>query len=93
MLISTWVLLAAGLVFAFPMIYSRVKDHTELEDETLYVYLICYIVAHCCETYLPILEYGWTTLASWSRLTRLHATECGKNKTVDVLTNVGQCRA
>jgi len=35
MLISTWVLLAAGLVFAFPMIYSRVKDHTELEDETL----------------------------------------------------------
>jgi len=35
MLLSTWVLLAAGLVFAFPMIYSRVKDHTELEDETL----------------------------------------------------------
>jgi len=35
MLISTWVLLAAGLVFSFPMIYSRVKDHTELEDETL----------------------------------------------------------
>jgi MFS family permease len=35
MLLSTWALLAAGLVFAFPMIYSRVKDHTELEDETL----------------------------------------------------------
>jgi len=35
MLISTWVLLAAGLVFAFPMIYSRVKDHTELKDEIL----------------------------------------------------------
>jgi len=35
MLLSTWVLLAAGLVFAFPMIYSRVKDHTELEDEIL----------------------------------------------------------
>ena len=45
MLISTWVLLAAGLVFAFPMIYSRVKNHTELEDETLYVYFICCIVA------------------------------------------------
>jgi Sec-independent protein secretion pathway component TatC len=45
MLISTWVLLATGLVFAFPMIYSRVKDHTELKDEILYVYFICYIVA------------------------------------------------
>jgi hypothetical protein len=33
--ISTWVILVAGLVFAFPMIYARVKDHTELEDETL----------------------------------------------------------
>ena len=46
MLIATWVLLAAGLVFAFPMIYLRVKDHTELEDETLCVYFVCYIVAH-----------------------------------------------
>ena len=45
MLLSTWVLLAAGLVFAFPMIYSRVKDHTELEDETLYVHFIYYIIA------------------------------------------------
>lgn len=45
MLISTWVLLAAGLVFAFPMIYSRVKDHTELQDEILYVCFICYNVA------------------------------------------------
>ena len=53
MLISTWALLAAGLVFAFPMIYSRVKNHTELEDETLYVYFMRYSVAHCCLTYLP----------------------------------------
>jgi hypothetical protein len=45
MLISTWVLLVAGLIFAFPMIYLRVKDHTELEDEILYVYFICYVVA------------------------------------------------
>jgi len=35
MFISTWVILVAGLVFAFPMIYARVKEHTELEDETL----------------------------------------------------------
>ncbi|PPQ97669.1 hypothetical protein CVT26_002481 [Gymnopilus dilepis] len=35
MFISTWVLLVAGLVFALPMIYLRVKDHTELADETL----------------------------------------------------------
>jgi hypothetical protein len=34
---STWALLAAGLLFAFPMIYLRVKNHTELEDETLCV--------------------------------------------------------
>ncbi|PFH48205.1 hypothetical protein AMATHDRAFT_66010 [Amanita thiersii Skay4041] len=33
--ISTWVLLVAGLVFALPMIYLRVKDSTEYEDETL----------------------------------------------------------
>jgi len=35
--ISTWALLAAGLIFALPMIYLRVKDTTELADETLYV--------------------------------------------------------
>ncbi|KDR68675.1 hypothetical protein GALMADRAFT_215550 [Galerina marginata CBS 339.88] len=35
MLISTWVLLAAGLVFSLPMIYLRVKDQTDLADETL----------------------------------------------------------
>ncbi|KAF8961018.1 major facilitator superfamily domain-containing protein [Flammula alnicola] len=35
--VSTWVLLVAGLVFALPMIHMRVKNHTELQDETLYV--------------------------------------------------------
>lgn len=33
--ISTWVLLVAGLVFALPMLYLRVKEHTDLQDETL----------------------------------------------------------
>ncbi|KAF8341708.1 major facilitator superfamily domain-containing protein [Amanita rubescens] len=33
--LSTWALLAAGLVFAFPMIYLRVKDSTEYQDEVL----------------------------------------------------------
>lgn len=33
--VSTWVLLAAGLVFALPMIHLRVKDHTDLDDEVL----------------------------------------------------------
>ncbi|KAF8639394.1 hypothetical protein AX17_001519 [Amanita inopinata Kibby_2008] len=33
--ISTWVLLVSGLVFALPMIYLRVKDSTEYQDETL----------------------------------------------------------
>ncbi|KAF8910625.1 major facilitator superfamily domain-containing protein [Gymnopilus junonius] len=33
--ISTWVLLVAGLVFALPMLYLRVKEHTDLADETL----------------------------------------------------------
>ena len=86
MLLSTWVLLAAGLVFSFPMIYSRVKNHTELEDEILYVYFLS--VIHCCcyikLIFTSFLEYGWTTLATWSRLTRLHTTEC-EDKTVDVL--------
>ncbi|KAJ7499239.1 MFS general substrate transporter [Mycena latifolia] len=35
MFASTWALSAAGLLFALPMIYLRVKDHTELEDETV----------------------------------------------------------
>ena len=34
--LSTWILLAGGLFFALPMIYFRVKDPTELEEETLY---------------------------------------------------------
>lgn len=33
--LSEWVLLAAGLVFALPMVYLRVKDHTEIEDEVM----------------------------------------------------------
>lgn len=33
--VSTWVLLVAGLVFALPMLYLRVKNHTELEQETM----------------------------------------------------------
>lgn len=39
MFISTWVLLVAGLVFALPMIHLRVKNHTDLADETLCVLL------------------------------------------------------
>jgi len=35
MFITTWTLLVAGLVFALPMLYLRVKDHTDLEDEAL----------------------------------------------------------
>jgi hypothetical protein len=37
MLLSTWILLVAGLVFALPMIHFRVKNHTELEEEQRYV--------------------------------------------------------
>ncbi|KAJ8088903.1 hypothetical protein PM082_014149 [Marasmius tenuissimus] len=33
--ISTWVLLVAGLLFALPMIHLRVKDYTDIEDETI----------------------------------------------------------
>ena len=33
--ISTWVLLAAGLICTLPMIHLRVKNHTDLADETL----------------------------------------------------------
>jgi MFS family permease len=33
--VSTWVLLVVGLLFALPMIHLRVKNHTELADETL----------------------------------------------------------
>ncbi|KAG8715288.1 hypothetical protein FRC11_004798 [Ceratobasidium sp. 423] len=33
--VSTWALLAAGLVIALPMLHYRVKEHTELADEAL----------------------------------------------------------
>lgn len=33
--ISTWCLVAAGLVFSFPMIYLRVRDTTVIQDEGL----------------------------------------------------------
>ncbi|KDQ55000.1 hypothetical protein JAAARDRAFT_196364 [Jaapia argillacea MUCL 33604] len=32
---STWALLVAGLLFALPMIYLRVKEHTVIDDEAL----------------------------------------------------------
>jgi MFS family permease len=35
MFASTWALCAAGLLFALPMLYLRVKDHTDLEDEVI----------------------------------------------------------
>lgn len=35
--VSTWALLAAGLIFALPMLHYRVKEHTELADEAVYV--------------------------------------------------------
>lgn len=36
MFISTWVLLVAGLVFALPMIHTRVRDHTDEDLDDLY---------------------------------------------------------
>ncbi|KAI0809164.1 MFS general substrate transporter [Irpex lacteus] len=41
MFISTWVLLVAGLVFAFPMIHMRVQEYTDEADD-LYVSRACY---------------------------------------------------
>jgi len=32
---GTWALLVAGLLFALPMMFFRVKEHTVLEDETI----------------------------------------------------------
>lgn len=40
--ISTWVLLAAGLVFALPMIHLRVRDHTDEDD--VFTYVRSYII-------------------------------------------------
>ncbi|KAG2043284.1 MFS general substrate transporter [Suillus americanus] len=33
--LSTWCLMVAGMIFAAPMVYLRVTDHTDVEDETL----------------------------------------------------------
>ncbi|KAI0344162.1 hypothetical protein BDW22DRAFT_1406574 [Trametopsis cervina] len=38
--ISTWVLLVAGLVFALPMIYMRVTDHTDEKYDNAYVHTL-----------------------------------------------------
>ncbi|KAG1855574.1 hypothetical protein F4604DRAFT_1800204 [Suillus subluteus] len=39
--ISTWVLVTARMMFAFPLVYVRVKNHTEIDDEVLLVPLCC----------------------------------------------------
>jgi hypothetical protein len=31
--LSTWALAVAGMVFALPMVYFRVTDHTENKEE------------------------------------------------------------
>ncbi|KAG0698388.1 MFS general substrate transporter [Suillus ampliporus] len=33
--ISTWVLTAAGMICALPLVYARIKDYTEMDDEAL----------------------------------------------------------
>ncbi|KAL5518478.1 hypothetical protein ACEPAH_160 [Sanghuangporus vaninii] len=33
--LSTWILLVAGLICALPMLFWRVKNHTEMEDEVI----------------------------------------------------------
>ncbi|KIY48649.1 MFS general substrate transporter [Fistulina hepatica ATCC 64428] len=33
--VSTWALLAVGLLIALPMVYLRVKEHTTIEDEVM----------------------------------------------------------
>ncbi|KAG1732060.1 MFS general substrate transporter [Suillus lakei] len=33
--LSTWCLTVAGMIFAAPMVYLRVTNHTDIEDETL----------------------------------------------------------
>ena len=72
MFISTWIILVAGLVFAFPMIYSRVKDHTKLEDETVYVHFLFYMIS---KIICALSGYVWMTLGIWSTLTKLQATD------------------
>ena len=63
MFLSTWTLLLAGLVFALPMIYLRVKEHTEIEDEALYVtVLMLYRVE---ELTFCFAEPEWTTRATY----------------------------
>lgn len=42
MFISTWVLLVAGLVFAFPMIHMRVQEYTDEADDLYVPYHILY---------------------------------------------------
>lgn len=36
--LSTWCLMVAGMVFAAPMVYLRVTDHTDVEDETMSIH-------------------------------------------------------
>ena len=62
MFISTWVLLVAGLVFALPMIYLRVKDHTELADETLYAPKLLRHLVFCLPLFRMHLDNSGNTL-------------------------------
>jgi hypothetical protein len=61
MFISTWVLLVAGLVFALPMIYLRVKDTTSLADETMQVFVFLLFDSSAL-IYIPPSAHVWMTL-------------------------------
>lgn len=68
--LSTWVLLVAGLVFALPMIHMRVKDHTDLADEVVYVILLVTYLRN--QLIADFIVHAWTTtvafwLRRWSR--------------------------
>lgn len=41
--LSTWVLLAAGLVFALPVIHMRVTNHTDPTNDPSYVRFSLYM--------------------------------------------------
>jgi hypothetical protein len=59
--ISTWVLLAAGLLFALPMIYLRVKDTTLLADEKMLVFCVNNSRLACLSSiFQRTLGLGWS---------------------------------
>ncbi|CAE6483245.1 unnamed protein product [Rhizoctonia solani] len=91
--VSTWALLAAGLVIALPMLHFRVKDHTDLADETLYMNIFVStwaLLAAGLVIALPMLHFRVKDHTDLADETLARMDETGRVQEVDQTVQAGK---